>query len=64
MIFTHKIVGKILGDKNSKDKWTRKYDCPSCGAHEAKKQTYKVGNKEKSLLLCTECGYDEDTDIK
>jgi transcription elongation factor Elf1 len=64
MAFTHKIIGKILGDKKSKNVWMRKYDCPSCGAHEARKSTYKVsGTKEKSLLMCAECGYEEDTDI-
>jgi uncharacterized OB-fold protein len=49
MSFTHKIVGKILGDKNSKDM----NRCKDCGK-------YVYGAKEK----CSDCENSDEYDKK
>jgi hypothetical protein len=51
MSFTHKIVGKIIGDRKSKNYKDEYYECPSCGKKQ-KRPTGEWDYKEH----CKSCG--------
>jgi predicted RNA-binding Zn-ribbon protein involved in translation (DUF1610 family) len=53
MSFTHKIVGKILGDKKSKNAI-----CPKCGEDFDDKRP-AISRRDNKTKICSDCGVTE-----